>query len=60
MHPGLEKDRPPSPQAKTAHIENHLLGAQGKLDFTSTVPGTRQVGDITPTFPAAPMAVTPN
>ncbi|MFF2844695.1 IS3 family transposase, partial [Paenarthrobacter sp. NPDC057981] len=35
------------PQAKTAHIENHMLDAQGKRDFTSTVPGTRLVGDIT-------------
>lgn len=35
------------PQAKTAHIENHMLDATGKRDFTSTVPGTRLVGDIT-------------
>ena len=35
------------PQAKTAHIENHMLDDQGKRDFTSTVPGTRLVGDIT-------------
>lgn len=35
------------PQAKTAHIENHMLDADGKRDFTSTVPGTRLVGDIT-------------
>ncbi|BCW48008.1 hypothetical protein StoSoilB13_03500 [Arthrobacter sp. StoSoilB13] len=35
------------PQAKTAHIENHMLDAKGKRDFTSTVPGTRLVGDIT-------------
>ena len=35
------------PQAKTAHIENHMLDAQGKRDFTSTAPGTRLVGDIT-------------
>ncbi|WP_442858655.1 IS3 family transposase [Arthrobacter sp. 9V] len=35
------------PQAKTAHIENHMLDAKGNRDFTSTVPGTRLVGDIT-------------
>lgn len=35
------------PQAKTAHIENHMLDATGKRDFTSTMPGTRLVGDIT-------------
>jgi transposase InsO family protein len=35
------------PQARTAHIENHMLDDQGKRDFTSTVPGTRLVGDIT-------------
>jgi putative transposase len=35
------------PQAKTAHIENHMLDDQGKRDFTSAVPGTRLVGDIT-------------
>jgi hypothetical protein len=35
------------PQAKTAHIENHMLDDQGKRDFTATLPGTRLVGDIT-------------
>jgi transposase InsO family protein len=35
------------PQAKTAHIENHMLDDQGKRDFTSALPGTRLVGDIT-------------
>lgn len=35
------------PQAKTAHIENHMLDSEGKRDFTSSVPGTRLVGDIT-------------
>jgi putative transposase len=35
------------PQAKTAHSENHMLDDQGKRNFTSTVPGTRLVGDIT-------------
>ncbi len=35
------------PQARTAHIENHMLDSQGKRDFTSSVPGTRLVGDIT-------------
>ena len=35
------------PQAKTAHIENHMLDDEGKRDFTSAVPGTRLVGDIT-------------
>ncbi|MBP2215108.1 transposase InsO family protein [Arthrobacter sp. CAN_C5] len=34
-------------QAKTAHIENHMLDAHGKRDFVSKVPGTRLVGDIT-------------
>jgi len=35
------------PQAKTAHIDNHMLNDQGKRDFSSAVPGTRLVGDIT-------------
>jgi len=35
------------PQAKTVHIQNHMLNDQGKRDFTSAVPGTRLVGDIT-------------
>lgn len=35
------------PQAKTAHIENHMLDANGKRDFSSEVPGTRLCGDIT-------------
>ncbi|MGM7777282.1 IS3 family transposase [Arthrobacter sp. KNU-44] len=35
------------PQAKTAHIQNHMLDDQGRRDFTSAVPGTRLVGDIT-------------
>jgi putative transposase len=35
------------PQARTAHIENHMLDPEGKRDFTSTVPGIRLVGDIT-------------
>jgi len=35
------------PQAKTAHIRNHVLDEHGKRDFTSTVPGTRLCGDIT-------------
>ncbi|MET3812201.1 SDR family NAD(P)-dependent oxidoreductase [Arthrobacter sp. UYEF3] len=35
------------PQAKTAHIKNHMLDEDGKRDFTSTVPGTRLCGDIT-------------
>lgn len=35
------------PQAKTAHISNHMLDMAGKRDFTSTVPGVRLVGDIT-------------
>ena len=35
------------PQAKTAHIRNHMLDQDGKRDFTSTVPGTRLCGDIT-------------
>ncbi|WP_456505924.1 IS3 family transposase [Arthrobacter sp. UYCu723] len=35
------------PQAKTAHIRNHMLDENGQRDFTSTVPGTRLCGDIT-------------
>lgn len=35
------------PQAKTAHISNHMLDANGKRDFSSTVPGSRLCGDIT-------------
>ena len=35
------------PQAKTAHIENHMLDENGKRDFSSQVPGTRLCGDIT-------------
>ncbi|GAC1453580.1 MAG: hypothetical protein PVSMB10_11210 [Pseudarthrobacter sp.] len=35
------------PQAKTAHIENHMLDENGKRDFSSEVPGTRLCGDIT-------------
>ncbi|PCC25778.1 hypothetical protein CIK75_04645 [Glutamicibacter sp. BW78] len=35
------------PQAKTAHIENHMLDEDGRRDFTSDAPGTRLVGDIT-------------
>ncbi len=35
------------PQAKTAHINNHMLDDNGKRDFTSEVPGTRLCGDIT-------------
>ena len=32
------------PQAKTAHIKNHMLDEQGKRDFTSNWPGTRMCG----------------
>ena len=35
------------PQAKTAHIENHMLDENGKRDFSSEMPGTRLCGDIT-------------
>ena len=35
------------PQAKTAHIQNHMLDAHGKRDFTAAAPGSRLVGDIT-------------
>lgn len=35
------------PQAKTAHISNHMLDENGKRDFTSEAPGTRLCGDIT-------------
>lgn len=34
------------PKARTAHIRNHMLDADGNRDFSSTVPGTRLVGDI--------------
>ncbi|MGY4544322.1 putative transposase [Arthrobacter sp. UYNi723] len=34
-------------QAKTAHIENHMLDGNGKRDFSSEVPGTRLCVDIT-------------
>lgn len=35
------------PAARTGHIKNHMLDADGKRDFTATVPGTKLVGDIT-------------
>jgi transposase InsO family protein len=35
------------PQAKTAHIRNHMLDADGNRDFSSGVPGSRLCGDIT-------------
>lgn len=35
------------PAARTEHIKNHMLDADGKRDFTATVPGTKLVGDIT-------------
>jgi putative transposase len=35
------------PGARTEHIKNHMLNADGKRDFTSTIPGTRLCGDIT-------------
>ncbi len=35
------------PQARTAHISNHMLDHEGQREFTSEVPGTRLVGDIT-------------
>ena len=35
------------PDARTAHIVNHMLDADGRRDFSSTAPGTRLVGDIT-------------
>ena len=35
------------PDARTAHIDNHMLDDDGKRDFTSSVPGTRLCGDIT-------------
>lgn len=35
------------PNARTEHIANHMLDADGKRDFTSQVPGTRLCGDIT-------------
>ena len=35
------------PAARTEHIKNHMLDADGQRDFTATVPGTKLVGDIT-------------
>lgn len=35
------------PKARTAHIRNHMVDADGNRDFSSHVPGTRLVGDIT-------------
>lgn len=35
------------PAARTEHIKNHMLDADGNRDFTSTVPGAKLVGDIT-------------
>jgi putative transposase len=35
------------PAARTAHIRNHCLDAQGRRCFASDAPGTRTVGDIT-------------
>ena len=35
------------PDARTEHIQNHMLDREGTRDFTSTVPGTRFCGDIT-------------
>ena len=35
------------PAARTEHIKNHMLDEHGKRDFTSEIPGTRLVGDIT-------------
>lgn len=33
------------PAARTEHIKNHMLDANGKRDFTSTAPGTKLVSD---------------
>lgn len=35
------------PAARTTTIPNHCLAADGKQDFTSTIPGTKTCGDIT-------------
>lgn len=35
------------PQARTAHIVNHMLDADGNRDFSASAPGTRLCGDIT-------------
>jgi len=35
------------PDARTEHIQNHMLDKDGTRDFTSTTPGTRFCGDIT-------------
>ncbi|WP_235605023.1 IS3 family transposase, partial [Enteractinococcus helveticum] len=35
------------PQARTEHIDNHMIDDHGDRDFSSETPGTRLVGDIT-------------
>lgn len=35
------------PQARTEHIDNHMIDDHGNRDFSSDIPGTRLVGDIT-------------
>jgi transposase InsO family protein len=35
------------PAARTAHIRNHCQTPDGQRDFTSAVPGTKPVGDLT-------------
>ncbi|XBH20503.1 IS3 family transposase [Jonesiaceae bacterium BS-20] len=42
-----KKTTAPDPDARTEHIKNHMLDADGNRDFSSTVPGTRLCGDIT-------------
>lgn len=34
------------PQARTAHIKNHMIDDEGKVDFSSPAPGVRLCGDI--------------
>lgn len=36
-----------NPQARTAHIKNHMVDKLGRRDFRSCRPGAKLVGDIT-------------
>lgn len=37
----------PDPDARTEHIQNHMIDQEGKADFSSPAPGVRLCGDIT-------------
>lgn len=45
--PGESLARSWKTAARTAHIQNHCLAADGTRNCSSSVPGTRLVGDIT-------------